>query len=196
MAITIEKFCELCGVKQHDLSEELIRLLIDEDCIENEYTLRVWDAGSSETMPVAEDDDFAKLAEDYMEDGDWDGPARIAYSWEVTDLVGDTIDEGSDELVIEPDHDELIRKAGGDTDCDHDWTSEGEGGCSDNPGVWSTGGTSMMFRSHCRSCGLIKIERTTGSQRNPGECDTVSYEQPDTWCSDCESEECSCNDQG
>jgi hypothetical protein len=73
----------------------------------------------------------------------------------------------------------LIAAAGGDTSCDHDWSAEGEGGCSENPGVWSTGGTSMVFHTHCTHCGLIRIERSTGSQRNPGEHDTVEYQMPD-----------------
>ena len=92
----------------------------------------------------------------------------------------------------EPDHDALIRAAGGDTECDHDWTSEGEGGCTENPGVWSTGGTSMTFGAHCRKCGLHRVESTTGSQYNPGEHDTVEYEQPPTSCAECESETCTC----
>jgi hypothetical protein len=64
----------------------------------------------------------------------------------------------------------------GDSPDDHDWTAEGEGGCDENPGVWSTGGTSMMFRTHCRACGLRRTEHTTGYQRNPGDHDTVEYE--------------------
>ena len=49
----------------------------------------------------------------------------------------------------------------------------------------------MCFASHCRKCGLHKSERTTGSRRNPGEHDTVEYRQPESWCAECESEECS-----
>ena len=82
-------------------------------------------------------------------------------------------------IDIEPDAEKLMARAGADPECAHDWTSEGEGGCDDNPGVWSTRGTSMSFVSHCRQCGLIRKEFTTGSQRNPGEHDTVSYEMPD-----------------
>lgn len=106
-------------------------------------------------------------------------------------------EERSVTVEIEPCHEHLIKEAAGKTGCgtspdDHDWTSEGEGGCTDNPGVWSTVGTSMRYASHCRVCGLKRIECTTGSQRNPGEHDTVSYEMPDSWCEECQSEECEC----
>lgn len=142
---------------------------------------------------------------DWIKGGDWgsDG-ARITACWTLTDDNGEEVDEGGVTVEIEPDHDALIRAAcggkyssewerccGGDPDV-HDWTSEGEGGCDSNPGVWSTGGTSMSFASHCKTCGLHRSEHHTGSQRNPGEHDTVSYEMPDQWCAECESEECSC----
>ncbi len=96
------------------------------------------------------------------------------------------------DIDIEPDHDYLIREAGGNPDCDHDWTSEGEGGCRENPGVWSTGGTTMEFHTHCRRCGLHRAETEKGSQRNPGDHDTTFYTQPGSWCSECESEHRNC----
>lgn len=131
--------------------------------------------------------------EEWAQDGDWgqDG-ASVPVWYTVTDEDGDEIADSVVHVEIEPDHDVLIRAAGGDSDCDHDWTSEGEGGCSQNPGVWSTGGTSMLFATHCRLCGLHRTEKTCGSQRNPGKHDTTTYEQPDSWCSECEREECIC----
>ncbi len=48
----------------------------------------------------------------------------------------------------------------------------------------------MSFATHCRKCGLHRHEHSTGSQKNPGEHDTVSYEMPDTWCEECEDEKC------
>jgi len=130
---------------------------------------------------------------EWVAGGSWgDDGARIDAWYIISDEDGDELDRGSVTVEIEPDHDALISAAGGDTECDHDWTSEGEGGCDQNPGVWSTGGTSMTFCSHCRLCGLHRTEHTTGSQRNPGEHDTVEYHQPDNWCAECQSEECSC----
>lgn len=142
------------------------------DC--DNLDMRVWYDGYGEHMPVFRGDDYAKIAADWVADGDWgDGDCRISYSWAVSDADGDIVDEGSGDHEQHtpepecPDHDS------------HDWTSEHEGGCSDNPGVWSTGGTSMCFVSHCKNCGMRREEKTTGSQRNPGECDTTTYGEPD-----------------
>lgn len=112
----------------------------------------------------------------------------------IVESISATSDERSVSVEIEADHDAMIRAAGGDDDCDHDWTAEGEGGCDENPGVWSVGGTAMTFATHCRKCGLHRTEHSTGSQRNPGEHDTTTYEQPSSWCADCEREECNCDD--
>jgi hypothetical protein len=133
----------------------------------------------------------------------------IEYRWAVLEGTSQPItddvevDSGYHTVGIEPDHEDMIDKAVGkygdqaERSCgndpeDHEWTSKGEGGCDQNPGVWATGGTSMLFASHCRKCGLHREEHHTGSQRNPGEHDTASYEMPDNWCAECEAEECTC----
>jgi len=124
-------------------------------------------------------------ADDWCSDGEWgDDGAAIEIYWKLYADEDQTeeLDEGSCTITIEPNHDALIKAAGGDVDCDHEWSSEGEGGCDENPGVWSTGGTSMVFVSHCTQCGLRRRENHTGSQRNPGEHDTVEYEQPGDDC--------------
>ena len=59
---------------------------------------------------------------------------------------------------------------------EHEWSGEGMGGCDPNPGVWSLGGTTLLFKSRCELCGVIRTERLYGSQRNPNECDEVTYE--------------------
>ena len=150
------------------------------------YTLNMGEGGAAESIEIDADDlDHARYlagveTENWISDGDWgiDG-ASVDGWWTIKDEEGDTIASGYVTVEIEPDHEALMDAAGADPDCDHEWTSEGEGGCESNPGVWATGGTSMMFRSHCIHCGLIKIEHTTGWQRNPGEHDTVEYRLPD-----------------
>jgi len=119
--------------------------------------------------------------EEWVLDGEWgnDG-ASVNVWWTLTDEDGEEVDTGSHTVEIAPDHDALINAAGGDVDCDHEWSSEGEGGCSENPGVWSVGGTAMAFSSHCIHCGLQRKTRSCGSQRNPGERDTVEYSMPET----------------
>lgn len=154
------------------------------------------DGGAEETVEFDHDPsnrEIKEACEEWVRSGEWgDDGASIEVGWSQSCDSEDKTYDGFVTVEIEPDHDALIRAAGGNTDCDHDWTAEGEGGLDENPGVWSTGGTSMTFSTHCRKCGLHRTEYHTGSQRNPGEHDTVSYEQPDSWCAECEAEECTC----
>ena len=115
---------------------------------------------------------------EWVSDGEWgNNGADVEVMWNLTDEDGDEIDSGSESIYVEPNHDELIRLAGGDVDCEHEWSSENEGGCSQNPGVWSLGGTKLQFNSTCEKCGLHRKEIHVGSQHNPGEHDKVEYFQ-------------------
>lgn len=60
---------------------------------------------------------------------------------------------------------------------EHDWTAEGCGGCTENPGVWSRGGTTYVYLRRCRLCGMGEHETHYGSQRNPHQCDERRYEE-------------------
>ena len=142
-----------------------------------------------------------KAAREWAEGGSWGeegATVEVRFAvYESADDGAEPVAEDSVEVDIEPDHESLIRRATRGAGCgtdpgDHDWTSEGEGGCDSNPGVWSTGGTSFTFHSHCRDCGLRRVEHTCGSQRNPGEHDTVGYEMPGSWCVECQAEDCDC----
>jgi hypothetical protein len=180
---------------------------------EKTWTLEMQDdGGSTETVEfdaLPTSDEISEACQEWCRGGEWgtDG-AAICIGWTLTDDDGEEIDSGGETVEIEPDHAAIIGKAcgyewdeagktirgcGEDPD-DHDWTAEGEGGCDQNPGVWSTGGTSMTFSTHCRTCGLKRTEHSTGSQRNPGDHDTVSYEMPDSWCAECQREECNCEE--
>jgi len=169
----------------------------------NKYTLRM----RSEAMADEDIDLEAVSDEDIIAEVDvaeyaqdlacyWlDDPAgsRCHVYWDLVRPDGTQIDEGECIVEVEPDHAVLIAIAVaspwgvrrpddwcGDEPDDHDWTSAGEGGCDDNPGVWSTGGTSMEFSDHCSRCGLRRTMKHTGSQYNPGESDTVEYEYRST----------------
>lgn len=151
------------------------------------------EGGHSEELPASSMEEAIDLAEELCREGSWgDEGASVSVWITETNSKGEETDFHSMTVEIEPDHAALIRRAGGDPRCDHDWTSEGEGGCRENPGVWSLGGTKMSFASHCRTCGLHRRALWHGSQRNPGEQDTVSYSQPDRWCAECQREECRC----
>ncbi len=128
-----------------------------------------------------------EAAEEYVSEGDWgdDGGAVTVYTWRAgIDADGDAVRVGEEthEIDIDIDHAALIGTAAGHLEIcgtspdDHDWTSEGEGGLVENPGVWSLGGTKMLFRAHCRVCGLRREEVHSGSQRNPGDAEiAVKY---------------------
>lgn len=179
-------------------------------CYVAPYTIHLREGdgrASVSTDTVPDESDCAAAAGDWARGADWgvDG-AAVEVWWSVSDAMGRDMDlDGSCTVDIEPDHAAKIseacggrwdgrceRSCGTDPD-DHDWTGEGEGGCGDNPGVWATSGTSMSFSAHCRKCGLQRRERTTGSQRDPGEHDTVSYEMPHSWCGECQRDECGCD---
>lgn len=135
------------------------------------------DGGHQETIEgVTTMAEALERAEEMCKDGEWGNEGALINVWvEEIDEDGEQIDRDDIEVSIEPDHEEMIRRAGGDTDCEHEWTSEGEGGCTENPGVWSLGGTTMLFKSHCEKCGLKREEVHHGSQRNPGQADKVTY---------------------
>lgn len=200
------------------LIRETDRVAIDEAGVVVErptYRLVMMDdGGSSESVEFDAEPTAAEITEaceEWVRGGDWgsDG-ASIDVRYTVTrhltidaDDDGEETDGGLESVEVEADHDTLIgeavgrygeaaRRSCGTDPGDHDWTSEGEGGCDSNPGVWSAGGTSMSFASHCRACGLHRNEHSCGSQRNPGEHDTVRYEMPDRWCVECQSDDCEC----
>lgn len=153
------------------------------------YVLRMSDDFGGDAEEFFEErpslEEINETCDEWVLQGDW-GPtgAVVEVSWTLVELTYVESDCGTAPVEVEPDHAQLIRAATGGLGCGenpeaHEWTSDGEGGLDENPGVWSTGGTSMMFRQHCTRCGLIRTECTTGSQRNPGEHDTVEYEMPD-----------------
>jgi hypothetical protein len=153
------------------------------------YALDLSDGGGgSETVecPTLPDHDrIAEVCRDWVENGEWgDGGAELTVYWVLHDPDDEEIDSGSVDHSIPPDHRALIRAAVphhdrasscGDDPEDHDWSGEDEGGCDENPGVWSIGGTAIQITEHCERCGLRRTQVDMGAQRNPGEGDTVEY---------------------
>ena len=146
-----------------------------------------------------------RLAENWILDGGTDAygaeGARVDVWGHVEDEEGEELASFAFDVKIEPDHDALIEAAGGDTDCDHRWvaTYDIEGGLTENPGVQSVGGTAFDITDHCDRCGLGRHQHHTGSQRNTGESDTVTYTAPETvysGCHHCDGEPCKCGDCG
>lgn len=151
------------------------------------------DGNAPVEYPMAESGEEA--AREYVSTGDWgdDGGSVDVWAWRPVLVVAYDesiaevrVDEESHCIDLVPDHSALIRSAVGryghscgDSPDDHEWTADGEGGCDENPGVWAAGGTSMVFRTHCRQCGLMRTISDPGSQRNPGDGITYEYEMAD-----------------
>lgn len=148
---------------------------IDGDWEKYETRFRIFDDGSSDIIEAENMDDAKSIAEEKWQDGSWDTKCLITVYLQEIDW--------NDEDV--GDREEIEVECGDDPpepDCDegqeHDWSSPHEvvGGLEENPGVWSTGGTTMVFKTVCSRCGCVKIETDYGVQRNPGACDTVEYD--------------------
>lgn len=174
------------------------------------WRIRLWDEGGAEEEIQCGDDEPTRQ-EAEQECREWYSGdcgaygfdptgARVVVSWQILDPDGDEHACGEVAIDIPPDHEALIRRAVGSSSSaqagccgldpdDHEWTSEGEGGCDSNPGVWSLGGTSMSFACHCRDCGLRRADYSTGSQCNPDDHDMVEYEMPSKWCVTCQSDD-------
>jgi hypothetical protein len=146
-----------------------------DDLIESlPVTVVSWDDGGPPCKTRCEwGEDYAEVAE-----AEWssvtygDGDYCVTIRWLAEDAAGRKLGSGSfdiEQMTEEPDC----------LEGEHAWTAEHEAGCESNPGVWSTGGTSMLFVARCRHCGMERKIRVTGSQRNPGDCDTAEYSDPD-----------------
>ncbi len=162
------------------------------------YTYRD-DSGYREILDASSMEEATEMAEELLRSGEWGENGASVTAWVTLEEGDKVIDRESVTVEISPDHEALIHKAAGRSGCgtspdDHDWTREGEGGCDQNPGVWSTGRTSMLYRSHCRTCGLQRREMTCGDQRDPGEHDRVEYTMPGSWCKECQSDSCDCKE--
>lgn len=70
---------------------------------------------------------------------------------------------------------ECTSEGPGDDDGGHDWRSPYSllGGLRENPGVWGRGGTTTETKTVCACCGKYRTETHAGSQRNPGDAESV-----------------------
>jgi hypothetical protein len=135
------------------------------------------DDGASETIEADSMAEALEQAEENWQNGSWDGKCLI--SVRVAELDDDGEETGEVEWVdVECGDDPTPPDC---SDEEHDWCSPYEvvGGLDSNPGVWSRGGTTLVIKRVCRNCGCYKIETHYGSQRNPGQCDTVEYQDAD-----------------
>lgn len=131
-----------------------------------------------------------RAAREWVTGGDYPTPCNIPVSWvaEWRDANGEEWEQsGSVTVAIEVDHETLIRAVAAESSCgdspdDHDWeaTYEVEGGCRENPGVWSHG-RYMTFADHCTKCGLRRSRTEYIVREMPQhEVDTCEYNWDDS----------------
>ena len=101
--------------------------------MKNEMRLEMSDEGGcTETAefcdrPSAEE--IAEACRSWVEGGEWgDDGASVRVNWTLTDAAGEEVDNGIEDVDVEPNHAALIRVAGGGVSCRHEWTGDGEGG--------------------------------------------------------------------
>ncbi len=139
---------------------------------------RLSDDGHSEVIEAEDMADALEQAEERWQDGSWDEKCII--SVRVAELDDDGKETGEVDYVdVECGEDEPEPEC---TDDDgHDWQRPHAivGGLDNNPGVWSTGGTTIVAKSVCCHCGKYRVETSYGSQRNPGQVDKVEYLKAD-----------------
>jgi len=92
--------------------------------------------------------------------------------------MGEHVSDDAEIKALTHDHDCDGDCVGAAPDCvdglAHAWV--GVGGCTENPGVQSLGGTTFVWDAECRWCGVRRRVTQYGWQRNPGECDTITWD--------------------
>ena len=155
-------------------AEDFLAELPDDLCKIIEKRFRISDDQVSEIIESDDMDAACDYAEEKWQEGSWDSKCKITLSvqeidWnekEIGDAESFEVECGED--PAEP--------------CDeHDWKSYFPlvRGLKENPGVWSLGGTTTKNKEVCALTGWYKVEIRYGAQRNPGQCDSIEYSEPD-----------------
>jgi hypothetical protein len=136
------------------------------------------DSGASEIIEADDLESAVEAAKEWASEGSYDERVMVSVYVQGIDDDGEDTDEYESAEVEAGPEPEAPECADGE---EHEWESPHEivGGLKENPGVWSKGGTTMTFHSVCCHCGAHKHETSYGSQRNPGQVDTVTYEKAD-----------------
>ena len=155
-------------------AEDFLAELPDDLCKIIVKGFRISDDNHSEIIESDDMDAACDYAEEKWKNGSWDSKCRITLSVQEIDRnekeIGDakTFEVECGEDPAEP--------------CDeHDWQSPHSlvRGLKENPGVWSLGGTTTKYKEVCALTGWYKITIRYGVQRNPGQCDSIEYSEPD-----------------
>jgi len=139
------------------------------------------ESGYEENFEAESHSEAIEYAEDRLRNGSWGQDDAGFIGCQVTAYIAELDEDGETEVWdrhvsvdLEPDEPDCDSDAG-----EHDWRPNPDDGCTENPGVWSLGGTTISSVDFCLHCGLRRKQITRGSQRNPGEADTTEYEPAD-----------------
>jgi len=137
--------------------------------------------GGEETIEAANMKEAIEEAIDWAKEGDWpDEGCTVDVTVKRLDDDGEPVEEETVEVEIPPNEPAMIRAAGGDPDCEHEWIADVdiEGGIEENPGVFGIDGGRYVILAHCRKCG-VKRREVTAPPSGPGRRE-ISYEPPPT----------------
>jgi hypothetical protein len=136
------------------------------------------DSGATEIIEAADMEAAMAWAKEWAAGGEYEQRVMVDVDVRGIDEEGEETDEHEWAEVEAGPEPEAPECAEGE---EHEWAYPHAivGGLEEDPGVWSLGGTADRYHSVCRHCGTHRHETHYGSQRNPGQVDTVTYEAPD-----------------
>lgn len=138
------------------------------------------ESGHTEELSATTWDEAIEGAEAILEHGEWgqhDHDFRGCCPTANVEYIvrGEVVESRGVKVEIQP------VEPGCDESDAHDWRANPDDGCSENPGVWSRGGTAIAITEYCLHCGMRCEQHLTGIQRNPGESDTTTYTENEDW---------------
>ena len=112
----------------------------------------------------------SEAAQSYVDDGDWntDELGTVFVTVHVVVDGADPYDSEAYTITVEPVEPECSSD-------DHDWSSEGMGGCDENPGVFGHGGGAIIIE-RCPHCGVTRTTDTWAQNIETGEQGLTSVE--------------------
>jgi hypothetical protein len=130
-----------------------------------------YEGGPVEALRAETFEDAKDEARDWILAGSWE-PSGDTIDYWITDVAAD--ERHFFETDIPPVEPACVDRG------EHELTGEGCGGVDENPGVWSKGGTTLVFVRRCLKCGRVRREINRGAQRNPNEARvTVTWTAPE-----------------
>jgi hypothetical protein len=101
--------------------------------------------------------------------------ATLTIEWPDDDITDEQDEHDCSGTHSDPEPECESEGPGYDDEGGHDWRSPYSllGGLRENPGVWGGAGTKITTKTVCACCGKYRTETDNGSQRNPGDPESV-----------------------